>query len=173
MKAKTKTNKKTSYKKLIILAVALLLVVAAAVFFLAQRHLPEDNPAGLSSQDTSEQSPIDDTVYTDNNPKAETAPIETETTNPPVTPFITYISENNGTISVSALLEAETVAGVCRLTLTKPGADTIVKESTIYKTTTYTCGFSIPVPSVGGWTATLVNTIGDKTSTPATQEVKP
>jgi hypothetical protein len=167
-------NKSHKTRTIIIVVVVVLFVLSSGALsywlFLMQpptnQEIQLDNPSQIEKSFGDSANPDS---RLENDSKVEIVP--SDGTANTVEPVITFIGESNGVVSIGALLNSQSVAGVCRLILSKTGEAPIVSDSQIVKAHNYTCGFDVNVPTSGGWTAELANVVGANESEPSIMEV--
>ncbi|MDR1196680.1 MAG: hypothetical protein LBL08_00135 [Candidatus Nomurabacteria bacterium] len=171
-------KKNHKIRNVVILAIAVILASGGAVFgYFQLSNQNSGSGDGDAEQNTTITQPEnlvpasnDQTV----NNSEKTVPMPTADGNSqPVQPNITYASKDNGIVSVSALLDAKEVFGKCKLELTDTTSGKMTSyESDIVRTTSYSCGFDIPVTSSGGWSLKLINVVNGKESLPDIMELQ-
>lgn len=182
------TRPKNKLKLIIPIAIAIVLLAAALVFYFVQKHnTSTSNNTSLEqirSQDESRQRIINEDANSYDESK------DTERSNPqdnknlipenkedaaskPITPTIARVSQDQkGTIEVVATFDT-TANGTCRLTLSKPGSQTITRESPItVGPSYYVCGFTVNDATGTGWTASVQHVNNGQVSDSASQEIK-
>lgn len=186
-----KINTSTESRKKLILsaAIALLIGVGGYTALAASNNIW---PFADSSQSTDKPEPevsdINDTEEaakenpeatsrstqsSDAEPTKQLTPGNTEDTNTkPVMPEISHATQSGDSVEVVATFST-TANGVCRLTLSKPGAENINRESPItIGSSYYICGFTVNNVSGSGWTATVTHAYSGKISDSASQKVE-
>lgn len=147
----TKTNTTTqpnSRRKLLIWTAVIVAVLAVGGFAYFKMH---QNSASQKVYDTSkpenQQSAVDPKTDTDNAQRQNVAANQPATAgaDTTVTPQITYLGQNNGTVTLSATVNGAT-SGTCKATF-KNGGSSITKTSSVTLVTNYYACGDIQVPN--------------------------
>lgn len=109
----------------------------------------------------------------DSEPSKQLTPGNTENSGAkPVKPTISHATQSGNTIEVVATFNT-TANGTCRLTLSKPGAQSINRESPItVGPSYYICGFTVNDAVGDGWVATVTHAHNSNVSDVVTQRVE-
>lgn len=185
-------NQKNSKKTPLIigaLVVALLFIGAFTYFFIINK---EDSPApALPSLNSSSDNDVDkipegdgavtedqvpdSTTHSDTGEERtskELLPTTNDSNADPITPLITRAEKTNTSIEVVAIFTA-TTGGKCELTLSKDGAENIIRTANVtVGPSYYICGFTAENVPGDNWTASVRNILNNKRSEPSTLKVE-
>lgn len=138
----------------------------------AKPRVSDENDTPEAAQKNPE-APSQSTDRPDNTSSKDLTPGNTEdTSGKPLPPEISHATQSGSSIEVVATFSS-TANGSCLLTLSKPGAQSIHRESPItVGPSYYLCGFTVEDSPGNDWTATVTHSYNGKQSDSVSQKVQ-